>query len=75
MHDISTEALEAHIDQASNVRSVLWAMSRLLAQDGAAARASQASWFELQQLSAAGLRLADEFIDSMQDERALQSES
>jgi hypothetical protein len=69
MNDVSAEALDAQIDQAHNVRSVLWAMATLLAKRADEGRPSQALLFELHQLTATGLRLADEFIESMQADR------
>lgn len=73
MNDFSAEALDAQIDQAHNVRSVLWAMSTLLANRASETRASRALLFELHQLTATGLRLADEFIEAMQADRSAHS--
>ena len=48
---------ETHVE---SLRSLLWAMARLLERDDAAARASL---FELRSLAAAGVRIADEALE------------
>ena len=73
MHDVSVEALDAQVDQAHGVRSVLWAVSHLLSRRATDAR-QQALLFELHQLTATGLRLADELIESMQADRPVHSQ-
>ena len=73
MHDDSAHALDAQIDQAHNVRSVLWAMSKLLGQRASDVRPPQALLFELHQLTSTGLRPADDFIESMQADHAAHS--
>ena len=73
MHGVSAEALDAQIDQAHHVRSVLWAISNLLANRAQDARPQRALMFELHQLTSTGLRLADDFIESMQSERPAHS--
>ena len=48
---------ETHVE---SLRSLLWAMTRLLERDDDAARASL---FELRSLAAAGVRIADEALE------------
>ena len=71
--NVSAEALDAQVDQALSVRSVLWAMSHLLSRRASDAR-QQALLFELHQLTATGLRLADELIEAMQTDRPTHSQ-
>jgi hypothetical protein len=64
-----TDLLDAHIDRLHDVRAVLWAIAAALQRTATDTPPPRTLLFELQRLATAGLTFANDFIDTMTDER------